>query len=217
MGVRVEQMYAMYRGGASLRAVGEQFGISGERVRQLFGAAGLETRSRTEVEEILRAEREKRAGPGEETPTRIRRPAEWVEKKYSDAELLEILRTTSSELGGILTAHRYDEFAIGRTFADRRPWPSHQTHFLRFGSWRGALLTAGLPANPSSPISGQRIFGLGQCVDAVRHVRRELGQMPSVKGYETVARRSNGALPSAATVRNRCGSWSEAVRLAATP
>lgn len=143
-----------------------------------------------------------------------RHPSDWVGKRYTDEELLDVLRKTSEALGGILTTHAYNEYAEGRAFSDGRPWPSHQTHFHRFGSWRQSLLAAGLAANPSSAIAGQRIFDRGQCIDAVRHAERELGHRPSLKQYEALARGSNGGLPSAATVRHRCGSWSAALRLA---
>jgi hypothetical protein len=68
--------------------------------------------------------------------------------------------------------------------------------------------------NPSSAIAGHRIFDKGQCIDALRHVQRELGNVPTLNQYEAIARESNGALPSGATIRNRCRSWGEALRLA---
>lgn len=217
MDQRVEEMHALYRAGSSLRAVGAEFGISAERVRQLFHDHGLGTRSRGARKALLKRDREKRKlderGKGDENS---RQPSAWIGKKYTDEELLQVLRETSEALGGVLTTHAYNEYAEGRTFSDGRSWPSHQTHFQRFGSWRQSLLSAGLAANPSSPISGQRIFHRGQCIDAVRHVGRELGGKPSLKQYETFARKSNGGLPSGATVRNRCGSWSDALRLAFT-
>jgi len=212
-------MHALYRAGSSLRAVGVEFGISAERVRQLFRNYGLRTRTHQESQALLKAEHERRkTDETEKSDKTFRHPSDWIEKRYSDEELLEVLRETSDALGGILTTHVYNEYAEGRTFPDGRPWPSHQTHFHRFGSWRQSLLSAGLAANPSSAISGQRIFDRGQCVDAIRHAGRELGHPPSLKEYEALARGSKGGLPSAATVRNRCGSWSAAVRLAfATP
>lgn len=215
---RVEKMHALYRAGSSLRAVGTEFGISAERVRQLFRDNGLRTRSRNEQRALPKDEREKQKGAetGKDDKT-SRQPSAWIEKKYTNEELLEVLRETSEALGGVLTTHAYNQYAEGRAFPDGRPWPSHQTHFHRFGSWRRSLLSAGLAANPSSAISGQRIFDRGQCIDAIRHVGRELAGPPSLKQYETLARKSNGGLPSAATVRNRCGSWSEALRLAFNP
>jgi hypothetical protein len=151
-----------------------------------------------------------RADKRRRTPAKI----DWIEKKYSEGELIETLREASEAIGGVLTTSRYNDYARGRSFPDGRPWPTHQTHSHRFGSWRDSLLTAGLPANPSSAIAGQRIFDQAHCIDAIRHVHRQLGEVPSINDYERAARASQGGLPSAATVRNRCGSWSQAVDLA---
>lgn len=208
-------MHAKYEDGASLREVGREFDLTAERVRQLFVQNGLKTRSRLEVnagkkaarEALLKREREDRR-------KRRRSPVDWIEKKYSDAELLQTLKEANDAIGGVLTTNDYSEFAKGRTFADGRVWPTHQTHFHRFGSWREALLAAGLAANPSSAIAGQRLFDPSHCIDAIRHVQRDLGVVPTISTYEKAARASNGALPSAATVRNRCGSWSAALRMA---
>jgi hypothetical protein len=150
-----------------------------------------------------------------EPHVKARRPnSDWVEKRYSDEELLRILREANGALGGILTTSAYNDFADSRSFPDGRPWPTYQTHFHRFGSWRKALLAAGLAANPSSAIAGQRIFEQSHCIDAIRHACREIGKVPSIGDYEAIARASNSALPSVATVRNRCGSWARAIRLA---
>jgi Homing endonuclease associated repeat len=145
---------------------------------------------------------------------RRRAPSEWVKKKYSDEELLQLLREANEAIGGVMTASAYNAFAKGRNFADGRPWPTQQTHFHRFGSWRKALQAAGLEANPPSAIAGQCLFDLNQCIDAILHVHREVGAAPTISEYEAIATNSHGALPSSATVRNRCGSWSKALRLA---
>lgn len=211
---RVAEMYAKYGNGASLREVGQEFGLTGERVRQLFLENGLKTRSRLEVKARDRAAREAaRKAEQEEKRRRRRAAAKWIEKKYSDEELLQVLREANDSIGGILTTVDYSDFAKDRTLPDGRPWPTHQTHFHRFGSWRQALHAAGLAANPSSAIAGQRIFDQSHCIDAIRHVHREIGVVPSLTEYETAARASNGALPSGATVRNRCGSWSKALQM----
>lgn len=215
MDPRARDMHAAYEEGSSLREVGRRFGVSAERVRQLFASNGLRTRSRDEARALKRAAREAALkAKREEKRKRRRAPAEWIEKKYSEEELLQTLSEASDVLGGILTTSGYNEHAKGRRFPDGRPWPTHQTHFHRFGSWRAALHAAGLSANPSSAIAGQRIFETGHCIDAIRHVSREVGAVPTISEYEAAARASNGALPSAATVRNRCGSWSGAVRMA---
>jgi hypothetical protein len=212
---RIAAMYARYDEGASLREVGREFGLTGERVRQLFAQHGLATRSRLEAKALGRAEREAARSAQREEKRKRRRPvADWIEKKYSDEELLQILRDANDALGGILTASAYNEFAKDKNFPDGRPWPTHQTHFHRFGSWREALLAAGLSANPSSAIAGQRLFDRGHCIDAIRHAYRELDAVPSISEYESIARAFHGALPSAATIRTRCGSWTRALRMA---
>src|SRR5207237_6832228 len=130
---------------------------------------------------------------------RGRRP----QPRYSEADILACLREASERLGGVLTTAAYTEFARGRHLPDGREWPTHQTAFKRFGSWRAALAAAGLHANPSSPIAGHRIFEQAHCIDALREVRRALGRIPTAQQYDDYARKLGGAIPSLATVRNR--------------
>ena len=47
-------MHAVYQDGATLEEVGKRYGITRERVRQLFKKAGLKTRSRQETLELKR-------------------------------------------------------------------------------------------------------------------------------------------------------------------
>lgn len=51
-----EQMFAAYQGGATLQQTGRRFGLSGERVRQIFHSAGLPVRSPREALEVRRAQ-----------------------------------------------------------------------------------------------------------------------------------------------------------------
>jgi hypothetical protein len=148
------------------------------------------------------------------TPSERRAGWKRQKRKYSDSELIEFVRIASSQLGGVLSATGYTAFARGRQTADGKPWATHQTHFHRFGSWRKALQAAGLRANPPSAITGRRLFEPAHCIDAVRAVSRDLGKDPTAAEYDDCARESGGALPSLATVRNRCGTWSDALRLA---
>ena len=135
--------------------------------------------------------------------------------KYTEEDVLSCLREANAALGGILTTAAYDSYAREQTFADGRPWPTHQTAHLRFGSWRAALERAGLPANASSPIAGRRLFTDGHCIDAILEVERALGHLPTVAEYERYAAEMAGVLPSSATVRNRFGGWRLALEAAA--
>ena len=51
---RVREMYALYEVGATLEEIGADYGITRERVRQLFNKAGLPTRSPQETLELHR-------------------------------------------------------------------------------------------------------------------------------------------------------------------
>lgn len=142
----------------------------------------------------------------------LRRRKVQAKKKYSDAELISCMKQANRELGGVLTHAAYDEFALDHRFADGRPWPTWQTPSKRFGTWVMALKAAGLRSNPSA--GPKKLFDVENCLDAVRTVARELGKTPTVMEYDEFARESEGALPSLPTIRNRCGSWSDAVALA---
>jgi hypothetical protein len=132
--------------------------------------------------------------------------------KYSNEEVLECLRQANNLVGGVLSTSAYSRVARERHFADCRPWPTNQTSILRFGSWRSALREAGLAHNPSTPITGKRLFEPSHCIDAILEAERALGHLPTVREYEQFSRAMGGALPSAATVRHRLGRWPDALR-----
>jgi hypothetical protein len=234
----------MYEDGATLEEVGRAFGISRERVRQIFRDHELPVRSVKDAHALQRA-RQSRTYANRikdrfrdlrdvdavaqelHLPRSLvaeivdgaftvaeRRKTKPARKKYSDEELIEFLQAASTALGGVLSAHGYTNYARGQRTPDGRPWPTHQTHALRFGSWREAVKAAGLAANPSSPIAGQAIFEEGHCIDALRAAARALGRAPTADEYEEFARASNGALPSQATLRHRLGRWYQALERA---
>jgi hypothetical protein len=234
----------MYESGATLEEVGHAFGITRERVRQIFRDNGMPVRSVKDAHALQRARQSRQHASRIEdrfrhlrdvdavaqelqlpktlvaeivedsfTPAERRKP-KTMRKKYSDEELITFLQAASTALGGVLSAHGYTAYARGRKTGDGRPWPTHQTHALRFGSWRAAVTAAGLAANPSSPIAGQTIFEDGHCIDALRAAARALGRTPTADEYEEFARSSKGALPSQATVRHRLGGWYQALERA---
>jgi hypothetical protein len=136
-----------------------------------------------------------------------------VPKRYADHELLGFLRKAGAARRGVLTVALYNDFAKGRHTADRRPWPTHQTHKKRFGGWLNALHAAGIEANAPHPWGGKTIRA-DQCIDAIRAVHRKLGRTPTSHEYTRCARDSKGQLPSLATIRNRHDSWLAALHAA---
>ncbi|HEY1457235.1 MAG TPA: sigma factor-like helix-turn-helix DNA-binding protein [Solirubrobacteraceae bacterium] len=238
-------MYELYEQGATLQEVGDEFGITRERVRQVFGKAGLETRSLTQAALIRRETDRERSEEIVESFLRLKSPRltareleiaentvrsvlreqlssgeyrviarKQPKQNYSDQELIAFLREASAAGPTVMTALAYGDYARSRRTADGRPWPTHQTHHKRFGSWRGALMQAGLPAHAATRAGRKRHFDADLCVQALRAVHDALGKVPSTTEYERYAHDSQGALPSSATVRNRCGTWNDALRMA---
>ncbi len=219
---RVGQLFR--REGLKTRSVGETAALHRAQLRdrhrsdicRLYGlgrsaieiAAELKL-SKTIIDEILDEQ------PGYQRRKRI------VKKQthkpfYANEELIACLQEANLETGGILTTAGYSSLAKTKKLADGRPWPTHQTPFNRFGSWRAALAAAGLLSNPPSAIAGRRIFSAAHCVEAILEAERALGHLPTAAEYEAYAVKMNGALPSLATVRHRLGRWHEALRLAVT-
>lgn len=245
---RVLEMYELYEHGATLEEIGDDFGITRERVRQLFKQAGLQTRTTSATAALKQAADHQR---GEEIVDCFRQvkdaanvaqeldipknivtsvlrerlsPREYRElvagttagtaKRFADAELIGFLIEANAELGGTLTGTAYNVLARDRHTADGRAWPSKQMYAMRFGSWRDALITAQLDANPSSPVAGKGRFGQTQCIEALREAHLRFGKVPTRAEYERYWHGSRDSLPSSSTVRKVCGSWSEALRLA---
>jgi hypothetical protein len=161
--------------------------------------------SKVAVREVLEAEI-----PFHEYRALRRKP---VPKRYADHELLGLLRKAGTARGGALTIAFYNDFAHGRHTADRRPWPTHQTHCKRFGSWRNALHAAGMHANEQRAGRGVT-FAADQCLQAINAVHQQLGKTPTAQQYARHARDSAGSLPSLSTIRNRHGSWFAALHAA---
>jgi hypothetical protein len=134
---------------------------------------------------------------------------------FSDEELIACLREAATVADGRLSIESYTRYAADRRLGDGRPWPSHQTALLRFGSWRAAVEEAGLPPPASAPRRLARRFDVERCVDAFVDVARALGHLPTAKEYGDAATSSRGRLPSLATVRHRVGSWRRALQAAA--
>lgn len=232
-------MYEQYLSGATLEEVGDRHGLTKERVRQLFQDADVPTRSTRQSRAISRArKRDENTARiceafselksidevavqlgiakdivGEVVKAKFRksersRPAP---RKYKDEELIALLKEASEHSVPPLTVKRYARYANGRETSSGLPWPTHQTFGKRFGSWRSAVNAAGLPASKPLPMGNYRRYEEQHCVNAVRTAARVLGKVPTTQEYAAFARNSKGVLPSAATVRHRCGTWTRAL------
>jgi hypothetical protein len=225
-----------------LEEVGMRFGVTRERVRQVFREAGISTRSSAEthtlrrdrlvpqrgkeicasfsvskdIDDVARRLKIPRAIVKEivEThcpPPERRRGPRAISLRYPTDELIAFLREASTTVQGALSASVYGKYAKERRTSDGRLWPTYQTYVKRFGSWRGALLEAGLPTKPRGRYSGNRKFSEEDCIQALRNAAKTLGKVPTAGEYSALARASGGALPSQMTLRKRCGNWYQAL------
>jgi Homing endonuclease associated repeat len=235
-------MYDFYATGATLEEVGVRFGLTRERVRQVFQEAGLPTRSiaetlslrreravherseeicaaystRRDVGEVARALDLPRVVVKEVVerhfppPERRRRPRAAT-PKYPTEEMIAFLRQASAAASLPLTTGRYSRYAEGRQTDDGRSWPSTHTYVKRFGSWRKALVRAGLAVAPRRASPPRRRFSEADCIRALRKAAEVIEEVPTATAYDELARASRGRLPSAMTITNRLGTWHQAL------
>jgi hypothetical protein len=86
-------MYELYEGGLTLHEVGEDYGLSRERVRQLFARAGLQTRSILETAQLKREADRARADEIVEAFRRTKDVAVVAgELEIGRATIVEVLR-----------------------------------------------------------------------------------------------------------------------------
>jgi Homing endonuclease associated repeat/Sigma-70, region 4 len=241
---RTRAMYENYLEGMTMQEAGADFGIGRERVRQIFGAAGLPSRSPARSRSLRRAlRRQEKAGQicavfvkardpevvahrldlplamvrevlKEQMPVAYRHRPRPRRRTYSEEELLALLREAANGSEVPLSTAAYRACARGRKIADGRPWPAPQTYYKRLGEWRVALQKAGLPPTPPASRKGCIKFDDAACLRALRAVAGKLGEAPSGAEYRRFAMASGGAFPSFSTVRSRFGSWAEALQQA---
>lgn len=130
--------------------------------------------------------------------------------RFAKVDLLACMRRCAQELELTgLSMGQYEAFINGRP--DRELWPGGQTISNRFGSWRSACAEAGLEVGrPARPGGYVRQFDEADCrsyVDAYVREAIEKSVRPTFAGLDAWSRSTDG--PSAPTIRNRLGLWSE--------
>ena len=233
---RAETMARLYRDGYTLKEIGQQFGISRQRVQQLLDAHGVKRRPPRAVLHRERAERQgaeivarfratadvgrvaselglPRRAVLEVLRERLHRPELYRPKpsikQFTDEEIVACLRAAAQAFDGTLTGADYAAIAAGRRLPDGRRWPSRPTVDYRFGGWLSATAAAGVRPGRRRAGGPSRRFTPERCRAAVREAAKALGHPPSSVEYEHFARTRCGALPGVRTVQKNLGPWRE--------
>lgn len=238
---RAELMSQMRAEGRSLQEIGQRFGLTRERVRQIIRDAG---------------------GPTNEEAAAARREAARREREALREQILQLLRQTPglpgdavAEVLGVSTGevraalgddarrilvstHRAPSVFADQDILDNlrqaaqeagepltvRMYEEARVSFggasaplvlQRFGTWRDACVMAGVQHGQPVRTHYERRWTRDDLVDAVVEYLAEDGSRGSFADYERWARRTAGK-PSGQTIRTQLGTWSTAKTAALT-
>lgn len=227
-------MHKRYEDGSTLRELGDQHGITYERVRQLFNEFGFDTQKQhkrltiASYQQKFEAwEREdeihdlyKELGTVEAVAHRIELPRQAVAPVLAGMELRQLYRRRGASpaykkefIKASLrkAAKRTGEpltIPAYRKIAPEMGLPADLTIIKAFGSWQVACEAAGVKVNPAEgPRRGS--ITSEQCIEAIRECAKDLGRVPSYEKYSKWARAHKK--PSGPTVRVKIGPWSKAL------
>jgi Mor family transcriptional regulator len=234
---RNAEIVSLYKEGRTLEAIGGQYNLSRERVRQIVKRSGIETYGKS-----VSAYRRWVSTQGEEvnaTFTRTRSVADtiaahpevphaWVKrllrprhhesirgrrpspKIWEDQSIFAALHAASRD--GIVTAASYSRWRREGNTIDGRTPPTSTLITWRFGSWRDAVEKAGLQAGRSSRSTYERTWTRDDAIAAVRRYiaeATERGVRPTYAHYDAWVSENPGH-PSGAYLRHLTNqSWSE--------
>lgn len=228
---RDNRMVEMYQSGMTLTAIGDEFGLTRERVRQILNSKGVSRRTASAYASI---NREAKLGQYTEMidqtfnevrsiPRVVRKlkgigiPSRWVEQ-YLAPRRSETLRThsmpqvwTNDQILAVLKAAAggadtisipsYQKWRTGALFGGRKP-PTHSLIAWRFGSWANAVNSAGLVGRKPYRTYSRK----WDANDAYGAVRRYVDEMSATGQRPTFDgydawSRGRGEVPSGAYIR----------------
>lgn len=235
---QIHEMHKLYTQDLwPLDIVGHQFGISRERVRQLFEQEHLPTRERgaksstSALKNLAEAEKRhdeiiktyKEVGNVEDVAAAFQLPPIYISRIVDTIKLRELYRRRGraepKSEDDMEEALRRAADAQGepltipayRKVAKALMLPADRTLVKHYGTFQAACEKAGVKCNPARGPRKKSITK-GQCIEAVRECHRQLGKRPSYAEYTAWAK--NEGKPSGPTVRAKCGSWGAAYRAA---
>lgn len=229
---RDELVVTGLQAGYTLQEMGDEFGFSRERARQIAASRGVKTRE-LRLEQKAQADRRRRRVARHVYGISLTHPeltveeiAEWVDAdiettraalehrravhetrvyqgetgRVSDEELLAAL----AEWGAQTESLTGDDYTA---WAAERGLPGKQTIAIRFPSWNDALAMAGLSGHVRDRGGLRPVIGDAELwASVVEFLRTDL-PVYGYGGFDQFTQ--DRGLPSAATVRNRLGIWSD--------
>lgn len=226
-----------YRSGETLEAIGNDYGLSRERIRQIVRKHGVETYNRSvlayrtwvdsngeQVNATFSATRSINAtcAAHPEVPAawvrRLLRPRAHesvhgrsaVAKVWTDNEIFAALRSAS--INGVVTTTGYARWRRSGATVEGRTPPTTSLITWRFGSWKQAAQAAGLSIGRTSRPHYERQWTREDALTAVCAFiadAHERGIRPTYAGYDAWVSENPGN-PSGAYLRHLTGSsWSE--------
>lgn len=171
---RNTEIVALYESGLNMQEIGDKFGISRERVRQVLRTNGVQARNRRDTCAIayeqwhathaaeMNAAFDRLRSISKVCKLYPQHPVSWIQrtldhrsneiihspvasKVWSDEEILDCLRLAPT-YHGILTSTEYARWRETAPKVKGRTPPTHGLIAGRFGSWRTAVERAGLRA-----------------------------------------------------------------------
>lgn len=238
--VLIAKMFNAYKYGATLEELGREYGISGERVRQLMKQEGFESLSlaerrlngaRLRSREVIAAYRG--TGNVNRCAEILGMRAEHVRVVLDEADPDKGLRRRYAGIDApdnrwydnyeILDAIRTAAKECGEPLskgdylkvAGRQGLPAELTILRAFGSWAEACKEAGVRSH-AVRLRSERVYSDADCVDALRACWEDLERIPTLKEYAQW--REGRSVPSSLTITLRLGGkgcgWTAALRTA---
>lgn len=236
----LDEMADMYRNGQSLAKIGNKFGLTRERVRQILEAGKVSRRSPGAYQRIQREawlednadavdaswDRHHHAGAVVDEFAAQGIPSTWVRLALGDRVNQSIARprpnmkrrSDEELLAHIAAAAKGGTTLTQSAYVEYRKQnpsaPTSATLANRFGSWNAAVEEAGLVPRSPNRASYRRKWTADQVRSwVVRFVAdcRAEGVRPSAARYERWQREHEEA-PSLGLVRLRVGSWADLLK-----
>lgn len=224
--VRNQAVVDAYLGGAPMAAVGAQFDITRERVRQILADAGVPSRTLSETNQLAYEAWVAEHGPALDAAFDERRSiqgvvaahpglrAAWVRRYLADRAHEQVLVRPPKQRryrhDGLVAALRRaavdGHLTMGRYQQVRQPGdPSTGTVINRFGSWAAAVEQAGLTPGRTWRTYERRWSDaeLRDALAAYVEVCYARGERPTCRGYDAYRYDERDDLPSLSLIRVR--------------